>query len=151
MRILLSLTNLDLGGAQMFVMRLAEEFITQGHEVFVFNHQPEWSNKDFQSSFSKLDPAQRQQLIELLSSCDPRDFKHLSLKTADVALHKTLRFYVPLSKKVEAAIWEKQKKRKESMIPLIPEDERVEDAGLQDEPVLPLMEETYSRFGGATV
>jgi glycosyltransferase involved in cell wall biosynthesis len=53
MRILLSTTNLDLGGAQMFIMRLAEEFDRQGHEVFVYNHQPEWSNMDFLSSFSK--------------------------------------------------------------------------------------------------
>lgn len=47
------MTNLDLGGAQMFVMRLAEELLNRGHEVFVFNHQPEWSNKEFQKSFSK--------------------------------------------------------------------------------------------------
>jgi glycosyltransferase involved in cell wall biosynthesis len=53
MRILFSLTNLDLGGAQMFAMRLAEELSLMGHEVFVYNHEPEWSNKDFQSSFSK--------------------------------------------------------------------------------------------------
>jgi hypothetical protein len=53
MRILFSVTNLDLGGAQMFVMRLAEELVDQGHEVFVFKHQPEWSNNDFQNSFSK--------------------------------------------------------------------------------------------------
>ena len=53
MRVLFSLTNLDLGGAQMFVMRLAEELSLMGHEVFVYNHEPEWSNKDFQSSFSK--------------------------------------------------------------------------------------------------
>ena len=53
MRILFSTTNLDLGGAQMFIMRLAEELNDKGHEVFVYNHQPEWSNKDFLSSFSK--------------------------------------------------------------------------------------------------
>ena len=53
MRILFSTTNLDLGGAQMFIMRLAEEFNEQGHEVFVYNHQPEWSNNEFLSSFSK--------------------------------------------------------------------------------------------------
>jgi glycosyltransferase involved in cell wall biosynthesis len=47
------MTNLDLGGAQMFAMRLAEELLSRGHEVYVFNHQPEWSNKDFQKSFSK--------------------------------------------------------------------------------------------------
>ncbi len=52
MRILFSMTNLDLGGAQMFVMRLAEELSSQGHEVFVYNHMPEWSNMDFQKSFS---------------------------------------------------------------------------------------------------
>jgi glycosyltransferase involved in cell wall biosynthesis len=53
MRILFSMTNLDLGGAQMFVMRLAEEMLRRGHEVYIFNHQPEWSNKEFQKSFSK--------------------------------------------------------------------------------------------------
>ena len=53
MRILFSTTNLDLGGAQMFIMRLAEELIEKGHEVYVYNHQPEWSNRAFLSSFSK--------------------------------------------------------------------------------------------------
>ena len=37
----------------MFLMRLAEEFNEQGHEVYVYNHQPEWSNSEFLSSFSK--------------------------------------------------------------------------------------------------
>ena len=53
MRILFTTTNLDLGGAQMFIMRLAEELYDNGHEVFVYNHQPEWSNREFLSSFSK--------------------------------------------------------------------------------------------------
>jgi glycosyltransferase involved in cell wall biosynthesis len=46
------MTNLDLGGAQMFVMRLAEELSSKGHEVYVYNQQPEWSDPDFQNSFS---------------------------------------------------------------------------------------------------
>ena len=53
MKILFSTTNLDLGGAQMFIMRLAEELTEKGHEVYIYNHQPEWSNEDFLSSFSK--------------------------------------------------------------------------------------------------
>lgn len=36
----------------MFVMRLAEELHSQGHDIYVYNHQPEWSNKKFLSSFS---------------------------------------------------------------------------------------------------
>lgn len=72
MRILFSTTNLDLGGAQMFIMRLAEELIEKGHEVYVYNHQPEWSNKDFLSSFSKK--------IKIISYSDNKSILFLTWK-----------------------------------------------------------------------
>ena len=72
MRILFTTTNLDLGGAQMFIMRLAEELYDNGHEVYVYNHQPEWSNKEFLSSFSKK--------IKIISYTDNSLFLSLTWK-----------------------------------------------------------------------
>jgi hypothetical protein len=48
---------------------------------------------------------------------------------------------VPISKDREAAIWAKQKSR---MAPLVPDEERVEDAGLDDEVDLASGEEHVS-------
>jgi hypothetical protein len=42
-----------------------------------------------------------------------------------------LPFYVPISKEAEAAIWAKQKAR--PALPLVSDEERVEDAGLEDD------------------
>lgn len=46
MRILFSLTNLSIGGAQMFVLNLAREFSQHSnYEVFIYDHMPEYSNQ----------------------------------------------------------------------------------------------------------
>lgn len=45
MNILFSLTNLTIGGAQMFVLNLAREFSRDpNYRVYVYDHQPEYSN-----------------------------------------------------------------------------------------------------------
>ncbi|MFN6038804.1 MAG: glycosyltransferase family 4 protein [Bacteroidota bacterium] len=46
MNILFSLTNLTIGGAQMFVLNLAREFSKDpNHKIYIYDHQPEYSNK----------------------------------------------------------------------------------------------------------
>ena len=46
MNILFSLTNLTIGGAQMFVLNLAREFSKDPkHKIYIYDHQPEYSNK----------------------------------------------------------------------------------------------------------
>lgn len=54
-------------------------------------------------------------------------------------LRDAAKFFVPMSKADEAKIWEAQKRRRVEDINayLVPEDERVEDAGLTDEDVQP--------------
>jgi hypothetical protein len=52
--------------------------------------------------------------------------------TTDSQLKNALRFYIPLSKEAEALIWAKQKARRYDS-PDVPDDERVEDAGLLDD------------------
>ena len=83
---------------------------------------------------TRLSVRQRQSLLELISSCDPRHFRKLPQLTVDSQLKTILRFYVPLPKEAEAEIWARQKSRARNK-PEVPEDERVEDAGLDDESV----------------
>lgn len=101
---------------------------------FIFNR--EWYENldgraefdEYQGAVSKLSASQKWDLLKLLSSRDPREFIDLPGETTDSQLRSLLRFYIPISKAKEAAIWAKQKARP---VPAeVPEDERVEDAGL---------------------
>src|SRR6266852_8433292 len=104
---------------------------------FIFNR--EWYEsldgrsefEEYQSRFARLTSSQKAELLNLLSSCDPRKFIGLPSLTRDPLLRNVLKFYVPISKEEEATIWAKQKARvAESEVP---EDERVEDAGLNED------------------
>lgn len=105
---------------------------------FIFNR--EWYDNlgglaefdEYQSGFARLSAEQRRHLVELLSSCDPREFQRLPTQTTDPQVKNVLRYHVPLSKAEEAAIWARQKSRA-ATVSVVPEDERVEDAGLADE------------------
>jgi len=105
---------------------------------FIFNR--EWYEKhggraeyeEFQASFQQLSNSQRVELLNLLS-CDPREFFKLPALTKEPQIKGVLRFYLPLSKAAEAAIWAKQKKINKLKAIEVPEDELVEDAGLLDD------------------
>jgi hypothetical protein len=105
---------------------------------FIFNR--EWYEKhrgkaeyeEFQASFQQLSGSQRAELLNLLS-CDPREFFKLPALTKEPQIKSILRFYVPLSKAAEAAIWVKQKKINKLKAIEVPEDELVEDAGLLED------------------
>lgn len=88
---------------------------------------------EFQAEFSSLDNYERAELMELLSSRDPREFVTLGDFAANDKVRRILRFYIPVSKDELTTIWAKQKElvRLEAMSDLgLAEDERVEDAGL---------------------
>lgn len=112
---------------------------------FIFNRDwyerfdPEQRLASYRAEFDRLDGYERRELIQLLSSCEPREFAGLAERATTVALKRVLGFYVPVPKEQLFAIWAKQKEltRGESTADLyLPEDERVEDAGLDrgDEP-----------------
>lgn len=145
MQLILQATHGVVSGAPMFFRRAfgasVDEFETlllRPHQ-YIFNR--EWFEamdggpelEEYQGEFAKLSPSQRVQLLQLLSSCDPRHFQGLQSQTTDQLLKRILRFYVPLSKEEEAEIWANQKKLKMPEVPVVPEDERVEDAGLVEE------------------
>ncbi len=87
----------------------------------------------FRSEFGRLDAYERHDLMDLLSSCDPRNFVDLAESATSDRLRSILRFYVPVPKEELRAIWRKQKelKAENSYTDFnIPEDEKVEDADL---------------------
>jgi hypothetical protein len=109
---------------------------------FIFNR--DWYEKkegepefqEYLSCAAKLDEEHRRELLELLSSCDPRDFGNLAGKTKSHEVRRILEFYKPLSKSEEARIWELQKARSSASLAVVgapPEEEFVEDAGLTDD------------------
>jgi hypothetical protein len=112
---------------------------------FIFNREwyersdPQHRLPEHQAEFAHLAAEERAELVELLSSCDPREFISLPARTLNARLKRILRFYVPLAKEELTAIWAQQKDltRGEPTADMgLPEDERVEDAGLdhEDEP-----------------
>jgi hypothetical protein len=88
-----------------------------------------------------LDEGDRAELLELLSGSDPRDFAKLHTRTANSRLRAILPFYVPKPKDELAEIWKRQRALtvgEQSADAALPDDERVEDAGLEyDDAVQP--------------
>lgn len=131
-----------------------ERILALPHD-FIFNR--EWFERFdegqrlhlYRSEFEKLDDYERRELLELLSSCDPREFTSLTAKATTKAVEHILRFYVPIPKAELFEIWAKQKEllRSEPTDLGLAEDERVEDAGLdsEEEPVMPPAVKSKSR------
>lgn len=154
MQIILQATHGIVSGAPTFFKRAFGDTVDDYERIlmlphdFIFNRDwyerfdPEHRLQAFWVEFARLDSYDRAELIELLSSCDPREFAGLEGKATTNAVRRVLRFYVPLPKHELSAIWAKQKAltRGHSDTDLgLAEDERVEDAGLEyeEEPALP--------------
>jgi hypothetical protein len=95
--------------------------------------------ESFQAVMGKLSGDEKTELLGYLCSRDKNDYEVDLGELAAGRLRDAARFFVPMSKTDEARIWEAQKRRRVEDISayLVPEDERVEDAGLTDEDVKP--------------
>jgi len=142
LQIILQATHGVVSGAPEFFRRAFGESEEAFQDLLLWPHKftfnRDWYEKfggqvefdEFKSKFSLLSPAEKAELLDLVSSTDPRNFKLLREKTKNKKVRETLRFYLPMTKSEEAAIW-----RKRSLIGAeldLPEDEKVEDAGLLD-------------------
>lgn len=115
-----------------------EEILARPHH-FIFNR--DWYEQrggrgefdDYRTATRRLSAAQRIELLHLLSSTDPSRFAELVSDTSDGALRRALRFHVPIAKAAEVEIWQAQRSADICDMPL---EDRVEDAGLDDEPDL---------------
>jgi hypothetical protein len=144
MQIILQATHGVVSGAPKFFGKAFGESEAEFHDLLLWPHKfifnRDWYEKrdgqaefeEFHSKFSRLSESDKGELLLLLSSTHPRFFRELAQKTKSKQIRGVLTFYLPLAKGVEAAIWERQHKRSVDPTTVIPDDERVEDAGLND-------------------
>ena len=148
MQIILQATHGVVSGAPAFFKRAFgdtfqdfERILLLPHD-FIFNrdwferYDPKERLATYHVEFNRLSACDRAELVQLLSSCDPRDFTGLINRTTNPSVKRVLPFYVPTPKDELFAIWEKQGSLTpgETMTDVGPaEEERVEDANLNDE------------------
>ncbi len=108
-------------------------------EHFIFNRdwyeqlggRPEF--EEYQAEWSRLTEAQKSELITALSAVKPSQYG--SLKFRSPRLRSVLRFYEPLNHGQLAELWDQRRNYHETYEKVsasIPEDERVEDAMLEE-------------------
>jgi hypothetical protein len=144
LQIILQATHGVVSGAPEFFKRAFGKDETAFHDLLLWPHKftfnRDWYEKlggqgefdEFKSKFSRFSDSEREELLGLVSSSDPRRFKELPGQTKNKRVRETLTFYFPLSKAVEAKIWHRQRSIRPSEVP---DDERVEDAGLLENDV----------------
>ncbi|HYK01806.1 MAG TPA: radical SAM protein [Thermoanaerobaculia bacterium] len=147
MQLILQATHGVVSGEPDFFYRAFGASVEEFHDLLLRPHHQifnrEWydagggqdDHLDFRRAFRKLSESDRAELIALLSSCDPRDFRLLPKKATSSAVKRILPFYVPISKDAEVAIW--AERRAQSAAPSVADDERVEDAGLDADDAMP--------------
>jgi hypothetical protein len=150
MQLILQATHGVVSGAPEFFKRAFGDTVGEFEEIlalphdFIFNR--DWYQslggraeyEEFQKCFSRLDPSERHELMELLSSCDPRFFPDLYEAASTKALRDVLRFYYSRGKEELRAIWDQNKKSTRALFhgeSGLPEDQFVEDAGLDHDEV----------------
>jgi hypothetical protein len=148
MQIILQATHGIVSGAPEFFKRAfgdtPEEFagiLLHPHD-YIFNrdwyerHDEKQELHSYREAVTQLTEDERSELLRLLSSCDPRDFGSLPSQTTNDHVKAVLPFYMPKARSELFDIWARQKaitdeamSREETLA----EDERVEDAGLEQD------------------
>ncbi|HEX7929331.1 MAG TPA: radical SAM protein [Sphingomicrobium sp.] len=126
------------------ILLMPHDYIFNRHWYERFEGQGELL--DYRSAMRRLDAADRAELLSLLSSTDPRHFSSLADRATSRAVQAVLPFYVPKPKEELFDIWARQKAMTAGELTAdqtLPEDERVEDAGLdydEDAAVVTMLE-----------
>ena len=152
MQLILHATHGIVSGAPKFFRRAfgatTDEFtnlLIKPHK-FIFNRvwfeelkgRPELDA--YQAEFQRLSPSDRADLLQALKhfdTCAKYQTARATISNAKVA--SIFRFYHPLDDEEEAGIWRRQKELRAASPPepvAVPDDQRVEDAGLELEPIL---------------
>ena len=141
MQLILQATHGVVSGAPVFFKRAFgdsyadfENILLRPHH-FIFNR--DWYEhlagkaefEEFTSMFKQLAVSDKSELVALLSSVEPRDISRLARQTCNSKLRAILHFYKRIPKEEEERIWTLPKRIDHSPMP---EEERVEDAGLAD-------------------
>lgn len=118
-----------------------EEILVRPHH-YIFNR--DWYERlggraefdEYSAEARKLTPEQRLELNTLLSAHESVEYEGLLRGCNDPAIRRVLRYYVPMPREEERAIWKavKELKRVERpSVDLPPAEETIEDAGLYDQ------------------
>jgi hypothetical protein len=94
---------------------------------------------EYKKEFGKLSEAERAELLGLITSVDPRYLPDQVKLATTSRVKAIMRHYLPLQKEKEAEIWRLQRELRKQDDPsiIVPDDERVEDAGLNYEEAAP--------------
>lgn len=152
MQIILQATHGVVSGSPSFFKRAFGDTVEDFERILLLPHDyifnREWFERfdpnerlaAYRSELGRLGKGERTELVELLSSCDPREIGGLVDRATTAALKRVLRYYIRLPQEELNAIWAERKRLRwnEGAANVgLAEDERVEDAGLDiDEDVL---------------
>ncbi len=143
-QLVLQATHGVVSGAPAFFKRAfggsEKEFfdILSRPQHFIFNrdwyeqHGGRQEFDQFSAEWNKLTKDERNELLSGLSTCTPSQYENLKFKSKK--LERILGYYLPLKTDDAREIWKFQKEMKNSYKNIaaeIPDDERVEDAGLE--------------------
>jgi hypothetical protein len=147
MQIILQATHGIVSGSPMFFKRAfgdtvgGFERLLSRPERFIFNRV--WYEElggeaeftEYQLLFSRLSNDERAELISLLSTSTPSKFLELRTQATNRNVREILEFYRPLTDPEEAEIWRQCREQRSTLSTQaveVPDDERVEDAGLAE-------------------
>ena len=149
MQIILQATHGIVSGAPEFFKRAFggtatafENLLIKPHK-FIFNR--DWFEKfegrqeleDYLAEAETLSASDKNDLLGVLALYEPSKYYGLLNSISNERVARIFRFYKPLSHEQEREIWDLQKAMRASKaLPTVPDDERVEDAGLEIEPLL---------------
>lgn len=160
MQIILQATHGVVSGEPTFFRRAFGDTVAEYETILMMPHDMifnrDWYDKldgrpeyeQYLSEANRLSPERRHELKTLLSSCDPRHYHALPDMTDDAGIRSILQFYMPRPKDELKTIWRKQAEWSAVAHALnVPEDERVEDAGLEaeEEPIVAIAEPNRAR------
>jgi len=160
MQIILQATHGVVSGEPTFFRRAFGDTVAEYETILMMPHDMifnrDWYDKhdgraeyaQYLAEANRLGPERRHELKTLLSSCDPRHYSTLSGMTDDTGIRSILQFYMPRPKDELTKIWRKRAEWTAVAHALgVPEDERVEDAGLDadEEPIVTVAEPARAR------
>jgi len=160
MQIILQATHGVVSGEPTFFRRAFGDTVAEYETILMMPHDMifnrDWYDKldgrgeydQYLAEANRLSPERRHELKTLLSSRDPRHYHTLPGMTDDAGIRSILQFYMPRPKDELKSIWRKQAEWTAVAHALnVPEDERVEDAGLdaEEEPIVAVAESTRAR------
>jgi hypothetical protein len=146
MQIVLQATHGVVSGAPEFFKRAFGDTVEDYTKIlsmphdYIFNR--DWYERfggrgeldEYHANARKLSTSDRVELLGLLSSSDPKDFPKLRRLTNNSRIRSVLPFYMPKPKDEIAEIWRSQRlftAGEQKVDTSVPDDERVEDAGLE--------------------